>query len=357
MKTGRLPLDKRITYLDILRVMATMLVIMVHAPIARYAEYGETPNVIYPIYITLITIGSKMFFMVSGALLLPVQLPWKEFVRRRLRFVVTPLALWSGLYLLYRVFTGIFSVKQLISLPFFPIDTSLWFVYVMIVFYVFMPVLSRCLEAVGKRGVQVYLVLWMLSSFIPYQHGMFMQWGEFSHNMFSSFSGYLGYVVMGYYLHHWPLPLSDKRWRWGLIAFSLMAIVALPLFEFTVQEHFGLTYADHLATVTYDISINTIAMGILLFTLAQRFTPPRYAQSSQAGLSPAVEKVAVCSYGIYLCNILLLRLVIWPVTRPWLSSFHWTVDGAVCIVLCAAVSYVFIRGIYHTPFSKYIIGR
>ena len=334
MKSSSLPLENRIPYLDVLRVIATMLVLLVHAPIARYADYGDTPST-----------------------LLPVRRPWREFLNRRLHVVLIPLLLWSFIYLLLRDYSGNLSPRQLVSIFFYPIDTSLWFVYVMVVFYVFMPVLSRCVEAVGKRGLELYLALWILSSLIPYQHGVFMEWEQFSHHMFSSFSGYLGYLVMGYYLHRWPLRLGERRVRWALALFVLVSVVAFPVFEFTVQSHFGLSYRQHLDTVTYDISINTIAMGVLLFVLVQCFAPARYATAGKKGLAPAVGQVANCSYGIYLSNMLALRLLVWPATRPWLSSLPWIVDGLVCAVLVFVLTYVLCRAIQLAPFSKYVIGR
>ena len=357
MKSSCLPLENRIPYLDVLRVIATMLALLVHAPIARYADYGDTPSTLYAFYIVAVTIGSKLFFMISGALLLPVRRPWREFLNRRLHVVLIPLLLWSFIYLLLRAYSGNLSPRQLVSIFFYPIDTSLWFVYVMVVFYVFMPVLSRCVEAVGKRGLELYLALWILSSLIPYQHGVFMEWEQFSHHMFSSFSGYLGYLVMGYYLHRWPLRLGERRVRWALALFVLVSVVAFPVFEFTVQSHFGLSYRQHLDTVTYDISINTIAMGVLLFVLVQCFAPACYATAGKKGLAPAVGQVANCSYGIYLSNMLALRLLVWPATRPWLSSLPWIVDGLVCAVLVFVLTYVLCRAIQLAPFSKYVIGR
>ncbi|MBR1551879.1 MAG: acyltransferase [Muribaculaceae bacterium] len=343
--------------MDVLRVIATVLVLLVHAPIARYADYGDTPSRLYPFYIVVVTIGSKLFFMISGALLLPVRRSWREFLKRRLHVVLIPLIIWSFLYLLSRAYTGNLSPRQLISIFFYPIDSSLWFVYVMVVFYVFMPVLSRCVEAVGKRGVELYLALWILSSFIPYQHGVFMGWEQFSHNMFSSFSGYLGYVVMGYYLHRWPVRLSERRVKLGLALFVLVSVVVFPVFEFTIQNHFGLSYQQHLDTVTYDISINTIAMGVLLFIMAQHFAPASYAVAGKKGLSPVVGRVANCSYGIYLSNMLTLRFLVWPATRPWLETLPWIVDGLVCAVLVLVLTYALCRVIMLTPFSKYVIGR
>lgn len=350
-------LNKRIPYLDTVRVIACLLVLLVHAPIIRYSEYYDTPNAIYPFYITLITVSSKLFFLLSGALLLPTKKTMREFLPRRLKVVLFPLLFWSIAYIIHRIAEGTFSPKIILSILFYPVEGSLWFVYVMVIIYILMPFMSRCIEAVGKKGVELYLILWTLSSLIPYQHGIFFGWDQFSHNMLSGVANYLGYVVLGYYLHNYPLPIFTKKHGWKFALFFVFGIVIMPLFEFLVQGHFGITYQQHIDTITNDISINDVAMSILIFSVAKHFSPASYTAGTKHRLSMAATKISICTFGIYLCHMLVLKIIVWPLTRDAFGQLHWLADGLLCMVITFIVSYTIIRLIYMLPKSKYLIGH
>jgi len=352
-------LARRIPYLDALRVLACVMVLLVHAPMLHHDEYYNHPDALYAIYITLITVSSKLFFLISGALLLPVTRPWGAFVKRRLGVVLIPLALWSVIYLLeHALLLHNFTPRLLLSLPFHPVEGSLWFVYVMVIIYFTMPLMSKCIEAIGKRGVEVVLALWALSSFIPYQHGIFIEATQFSHNMLSGFSNYFGYVLLGYYLHHYPLPVFTRQHGWKFALLFLFGIVIMPLFEFTVQGHYGISWQQHIDTVTSDISINDVMMAVLLMSAAQHFSPASYTDGGKHRLPIALAQVSICTYGIYLGHMLVLRQLVWPLTRTWLGEGCWWLPGGLLSALLAfVITYAIMRLIYCLPFSKYIIGR
>ena len=156
-------LQRRIPYLDILRVVACMLVILIHTPIRQYDIYYNTPSIAGAVYTVLVAVNCNLFFMITGALLLPVTRTGKSFVKRRMWAVVPPLLVWTVVYLLEHAFLlHNFTPRLLTSILFHPVEGLLWYVYVLVVIYVTLPLLSKCIEAIGKRGVEVLLVLWVL---------------------------------------------------------------------------------------------------------------------------------------------------------------------------------------------------
>ena len=161
-------LQRRIPYLDILRVVACMLVILIHTPIRQYAAYYNTPSIAGAVYTVLVAVNCNLFFMITGALLLPVTRTGTRFVKRRLWVVLPPLLVWTVVYLLeHALLLHNFTPRLLTSILFHPVEGLLWYVYVLLVVYVTLPLVSKCIDAIGKRGVEVLLVLWVFSSFIP----------------------------------------------------------------------------------------------------------------------------------------------------------------------------------------------
>lgn len=348
---------QRTPYLDILRVLACLLVILIHTPIRQYDTYYNTPSLAGALYTVLVAVNCNLFFMITGALLLPVKMTGRRFVKRRLTVVLPPLVVWTVVYLLeHALLLHNFTPRLLTSILFHPVEGLLWYVYVLAVIYVTLPLVSRCIDAIGKRGVEVILVLWVLSSFIPYQHGVFMEASQWSHNMFGAFANYYGYVLLGYYMHRYGLPLFTRQhgWKWALLL--AFGIVVMPLFEFLVQGRFGISWQQHLDTITNDISANNIAMATLLFALVQRFAPEHYDRQSRPMTSTWWPMLSRCTFGIYLSQMIVLRQIVWPLT-PWLGRTHWVVDSLVSGVITFIVCFLLVFILRRLPLRRYIVGK
>ncbi len=348
---------QRTPYLDILRVLACLLVILIHTPIRQYDTYYNTPSLAGALYTVLVAVNCNLFFMITGALLLPVKMTGRRFVKRRLTVVLPPLVVWTVIYLLEHTFLlHNFTPRLLTSILFHPVEGLLWYVYVLAVIYVTLPLVSRCIDAIGKRGVEVILVLWVLSSFIPYQHGVFMEASQWSHNMFGAFANYYGYVLLGYYMHRYGLPLFTRQhgWKWALLL--AFGIVVMPLFEFLVQGRFGISWQQHLDTITNDISVNNIAMATLLFALVQRFAPERYDRQNRPMTATWWPMLSRCTFGIYLSQMIVLRQIVWPLT-PWLDRTHWVVDSLVSGVITFIVCFLLVFILRRLPLRRYIVGK
>ena len=351
-------LQRRIPYLDILRVIACLLVILIHTPIRQYDAYYNTPSIASAVYTVLVAVNCNLFFMITGALLLPVTMPDKRFFKRRLRVVLFPLIVWTIVYLLEHAFLlHNFTPRLLTSILFNPVEGLLWYVYVLLVIYVTLPLVSKCIAAIGKKGVETLLVLWVLSSFIPYQHGLFIEASQYSHNMFGAFANYYGYVLLGYYMHQYGLPVFSRKhsWQWALLL--AFGIVVMPLFEFMVQGHFGIIWQQHLDTITCDISINNIAMATLLFALVQRLAPKQYDLKDHPATASWWPRLSVCTFGIYLSQMIVLRQVVWPLTASWLGQAHWLIDSLVCAILTFIVCFLLILLLRRLPFHKFLVGK
>ena len=348
---------QRTPYLDILRVLACLLVILIHTPIRQYDTYYNTPSLAGALYTVLVAVNCNLFFMITGALLLPVKMTGRRFVKRRLAVVLPPLVVWTVVYLLeHALLLHNFTPRLLTSILFHPVEGLLWYVYVLAVIYVTLPLVSRCIDAIGKRGVEVILVLWVLSSFIPYQHGVFMEASQWSHNMFGAFANYYGYVLLGYYMHRYGLPLFTRQhgWKWALLL--AFGIVVMPLFEFLVQGRFGISWQQHLDTITNDISVNNIAMATLLFALVQRFAPERYDRQNRPMTATWWPMLSRCTFGIYLSQMIVLRQIVWPLT-PWLGRTHWVVDSLVSGVITFIVCFLLVFILRRLPLRRYIVGK
>lgn len=96
---------KRKYYLDILRIFACLLVIMMHSPSPYTVGQPSSFFCSGISYFTAPCIG--LFFMVSGALLLPSNLSTGQFIKKRLGRVLCPTIFWSITYIaMYQCVNG-----------------------------------------------------------------------------------------------------------------------------------------------------------------------------------------------------------------------------------------------------------
>lgn len=214
----------RIVFLDYVRVLACFMVIMVHSCEFFFIDGSEIGirTADDGFWVSLIDSAFRcsvpLFVMTSSYLLLPLQRSTGAFFRRRFVRVVVPFAVWSVLYATLPVLWGDMQPADVgpallrLLTNFNDASGHLWFIYMLLGLYLFMPVLSPWLEKAGKRELQGFLVLWFLSTFWHYAHRFVPSlYGECYWNEFHTlwyFSGFIGYLVLAHYVRRyidWPL--------------------------------------------------------------------------------------------------------------------------------------------------------
>ena len=142
---------QRIIYLDIIRILACCMIVLMHSP---HPNAGISGVILTPIsFLTAPGIG--LFFMVSGALLLPINESTNKFLKKRLTKVLWPTIFWSLFYLLikyvYKETTSDDIIHSIISMPFSPQGHGImWFMYTLIGLYLISPLISPWLEKASR---------------------------------------------------------------------------------------------------------------------------------------------------------------------------------------------------------------
>jgi len=131
----------------------------------------------------------------------------------------------------------------------------------------------------------------------------------------------------------------------------------MPLFEFLVQGRFGITWQQHIDTITNDISVNNIAMATLIFVVVQHFAPKHYDAKAHPAAATWWPLLSRCTFGIYLSQMIILRQVVWPMTKSWLGTAPIVVDCLVSALLAFIVCLLLTIVLRMLPFRKYIVGR
>lgn len=337
-------MKNRIFFYDLVRFVACIMVVVMHAPmpsknIVGVFTWGIT-------YFTMPCIG--LFFTVSGALLLPVSCFNNNsitFVKRRIKKFVVPVFIWSVIYLLVQgvFFTGDINniMRSLCSIPFRRQEGVLWFMYTLVGLYLIAPVISPWLEQASKRTIQVYLGIWGISLLYPYLQP-FVEIEESAYGICYYTSGFVGYFVLGYYLRRYGLDLSLKCSLGGWLIMQM-----IPVFFKIFIDDKELCFGD---TFWY-LSVDSPILVVLWWNILKRMAG--YMEHNDR-LKKSCIIFSDMSFGIYLSHILIMRYGLWHI-QEIVCINNYIIQTIVIIVLTLLASFFFCYVISLSPIGKYVI--
>ncbi|MGQ7868333.1 acyltransferase [Sunxiuqinia sp. sy24] len=365
----------RIVYLDVLRVLAMLMVIMVHVGDA-YLFNAETMTfeTEASLFAVLLRSSVPLFIIMSSILLLPIKKDNTSFFKRRFTRVVIPFLIWSIIYVFLPIpneiafggpantFTdsglNVFLYNlMMVPFNFTGSNVHFWFLYIILGLYLFMPIISPWIKTASKRSLIFFLSMWGITLFFPYLRLYFPQihgecdWNDFG--MFYYFGGYLGYVILGYFLHHHNRLKAGQSMAIGAILFIVGVIVTYWGFIHDQNAFFktlALSHVENWKLIEFNISFlspNVVIMTAGVFMLFQNI-------KLSAFMKRVFTELSVFSYGIFLVHyIITLWITAWlhnsMMINPGLEQFLLT-------VLTFSISYGIVKPISFFPRSNYIIG-
>ena len=330
---------QRVVYLDSLKIMACLMIVLMHAP---HPDAGISGVLLTPIsFLTAPGIG--LFFMVSGALLLPVLSDTSSFLKRRLAKIVGPLLFWTFFYMIVTLLTGTMSVYDMgysaLSVLFSTQGHGvLWFLYTLAGLYLVAPIISPFLKKASERELQFYLMLWLVAMCFP----IFSQIIEVNRSVTGVlyyFSGFLGYFVLGYYMHTYH-PQIPRLVIVCLFLFPIAFLAGYKLFEIDFDFYDVCGY----------LSILVGMMCIGWFYVIHRIMHVLKVKESRL-----MTEISNCCFGIYLMHIFVMRYLLWHID---FIIFEYGGIGQILLIwlLTFVISLFFTYLISYLPFAEFIVG-
>jgi len=295
---------QQLDWINTLRVKAMFWVVILHTTSPMLMAYGKEPNsywLIADIYNATSRFGVPVFVMITGALLLPRDYELGGFLKKRLGRIIPPFIFWSAVYITYSwynediTFTDHIGANISLVLHQFQVGAyyHLWYVYMLIGLYFIIPILSRFVRAAKEKEIVYFLLVWfvvmtlMQPYLVKYNPQIDIHY----------ITGYIGYLVLGYYLATKQFPAwMNIRWFGILFGVSLLIII--------VGTYLASMATNSLSTVFYEpISPTIVLLSGSAFMLGRLVTvkwPPR--------LKKARDFIDKYTFGIYLSHALILTL-------------------------------------------------
>ena len=228
--------DSRVVWLDVVRLIAMFTVVCCHCTDPFNFYPGTAPNIEDikfwgAIYGAVLRPCVPLFVMITGALLLPVRGDTSAFYKKRIARVLYPFFIWSVIYNLFPWITGWLGFSPQIILDFFPyageevmrqsfsvavkyilnipfnfsiLAVHMWYIYLLIGLYLYLPVFSAWVEKASERAKLMFLLAWGVTLLLPYYYQFVSNylWGTCSWNSFGmlyAFAGFNGTPIVGTY--------------------------------------------------------------------------------------------------------------------------------------------------------------
>ena len=202
MKLEGKVLDKKDSSLDFLRVLSMFLVIVIHMAncyCRNFANISGFSFSIACIFNILARVSVPIFFMISGALLIPKKLTKEKYIFKVKRMVIV-LVLWTFIYILFEYFY-LGTVPNFLHLFLEPSRAHLWFMYAIICLYIALPFINKMANNLTKNEENLFMGLWFLASIFIYAIKI-LKIGKIVYNIpIVSGTYYLGYFLLGYILY------------------------------------------------------------------------------------------------------------------------------------------------------------
>ena len=374
--------NQHIVWLDVVRFIAMFTVVCCHCTDPFNFYPGTAPNIGEiklwgAIYGSVLRPCVPLFVMITGALLLPVRGDTSTFYKKRIPRVFYPFLIWSVLYNLVPWITGLLGLNPQIILDFFPyageevmqqsfsvsleyilmipfnfsiLAVHMWYIYLLIGLYLYLPVFSAWVEKASERAKLMFLLAWGVTLLLPYYYQFVSNylWGTCSWNSFGmlyAFAGFNGYLLLGHYLKNLEWSLK-KTLAIGIPMFAVgYAVTFLGFRHITALPE----YTDEMLELFFTYcSLNVVMMTIPVFMLAKK------VKVNSERMKKALANLTVCGFGIYMIHyfftgpsVVLMRAINMPIG----------LQIPVAAILAFAVSWGLVWLIYRAgKVAKYIVG-
>jgi surface polysaccharide O-acyltransferase-like enzyme len=321
---------ERIVWLDVVRLVAMFTLVSCHcANPFNWVPEGTTvlPGVKFwgAIHGSMLRHSVPLFIMITGALLLPIRGNMGAFYKKRISRVFFPFLIWSVLYCLFPFIVRLFGGGRQLLIEFFPyigedfltqsfsvslkhiamiplnfstVGVQMWYIYLLIGLYLYMPIFSAWVEKASERAKLWFLIAWGITTLLPF-YSHFAEpylWGTCTWNSFGMlyyFAGFNGYLLLGHYLR-------NRTW-------SIRKVLCLGIPMFAAGyciTYFGYKYMTNIPDHTEpmaELFWTTNSLNVLLMTIPI-FMACKIITIKSERIQRILANLTLCGFGIYMIH-------------------------------------------------------
>ena len=359
-------MKSRLLWCDILRVIATIMVISIHTISVYQYNYIKPlqpiPYSIFGIFNSLNRIAVPAFFMLTGALTLrqtrrPItRKSYTGFIKNIIYRLVIPFIIFSlAIYLLTN--QQPWSVTRFLALFLnYPgVQKHMWFMYVIIMIYFFIPFLRRFIQSLSRHELKILICLIFVFSnvlselFILSKHYHKMMFDEIA---LPYIIAYTNLVLLGFYFMKYNISPGKRKLIYIL---GIISLILLPIIQALTNN----------VDVAQDLITGRSVLPVFISSAGFIFIKYRF---SKVKLSSCVTKVITrlseISFYTYLIHVTFVDIVYTYLLshnylKTWTDQLIWApIQIIVVFIVSSIIAYLFDKSYrYLTKKSSALITR
>ena len=297
--------NKRYGWISNLRILATCSVILLHVSVYVIYQFGHIELHkwwVGNIFNSISRFAVPTFIMIAGALLIPQEIGIKTFMQKRLKRILLPFLFWSVIYIIYHFVndtaTAHYSFFDIVKAAYFKLMNGayfhLWFVYMLIGMYLIIPVLKKWVKNCTEKELIYFLAIWVITLF--FTNPIIQKYAPAIEIQF--FTGFVGYLVLGYYLFTKPVEKMKNIRKISLLMIIVGILITVFGTWWVCTKRGEMNELFHVYTTP---NIFLITAGIFIFV--------KTSCQNTKKLPWILHLIDVYGYGIYLGHILVLELL------------------------------------------------
>ncbi|MFC1653366.1 acyltransferase [Patescibacteria group bacterium] len=306
--------SKRIINLDIIRVLAMLMVVVMHTLYNFTLRTDFFNTKLWFIFEPIIALSKTcvlLFFMLSGYLVVNKKRSVKENWKRTKKRILVPLLSFSLLNMFYELYkfnfekrsVGEFIQRQMVRITDFP-SSPLWFLVALFYFYLLNPVWGKIFNNKESKNIAIYitkmsLMLSIVSTLVKFP-------GMKEHTLFNNFTGWIGYLFFYFYgalaKNKW-VNVYNKRINYLLITFGfLFTFIGDYITSFTTAKNINFVWTNYTGNFL-SFPVVMLSIGVFNLLLAGSF------KSFGLLFKKIIEWFAGVSFGIYLIHTFIVSFL------------------------------------------------
>ena len=299
--------SQRVVYLDLLRLLATFAVILLHVATSEFSVYASNGDWYVAVVEDSLTRWCvPVFVMISGALFLNPerQMGYRIIFTKYVSRLLIAYVFWTAVYLVWALYFYFdfhvlnnerFSLRKTLLAPF---NYHLWFLPMLMGIYLLIPVFRKVAQ--DKKLLQYALMLWLiyiLLSFFQFVEGFRL--AKYIYQLFSknNIIGFSGYFLLGYYLSQQSFSKGQKTGIYLCGVLGLLVAIVGTL-------HISITTGEAEERYFDNLSLQVVAMSAAVFMLVKQLAP-----RCGKGILKCVEWIRKDLFGIYLTHVIWINVI------------------------------------------------
>lgn len=308
--------NKRIVYADLLRIIATFAVIILHVSASKWSNspIREYNWQIYNIYDSLVRWSVPVFVMLSGMFFLNPnkEIDLKKLFCKYILRIVLGIIFWGLFYQFSDIFAKFIlnhesiTLKKIVvafaKIPFGPPWFHLWYLYMLIGLYLLTPLYRIFTKNATEKQFKYLLVLFFIFGLcLPFGKGIFLHFDSRLNINFgiSELVNYSGYFFAGYYFSR---HLVSKKMRITLYIFAICSFV----FTIAGTSYISIKFKEADQVLYGYLLPTTMLEAFALFIFIKNILEKKEVSEKSYTL---ISKISQCTFGIYLIHALIQKVV------------------------------------------------